>query len=124
MEASLRSITLGTILRGFGIVCLIALASWYVHFQARFFLEGPVIVLNDTHGIVHHETTIPITGTARNIVKLTLNGKEIHTNGAGEFTETLRLENGYTIMTMKAWDRFGRETSITREFVYVPEEGV
>lgn len=117
---SLQTLTLGTFLKCIGIVVLAGLLVWYVHFQARNFLEGPTIEIADTHGVLHHERTIPLSGVAHNIVKLTLNGKEIHTNEAGSFNHTLVLEDGYTIMTLSAQDRFGRTTSLMRKFVYLP----
>ena len=117
---SLHTLTLGAILKCVSIVVLAGLLVWYVHFQARNFLEGPTIEISDTQGVLHHERTIPLSGIAQNIVKLTLNGKEIHTNEAGSFSHTLVLEDGYTIMTLSAHDRFGRITSLTREFVYAP----
>lgn len=114
------TLTLGTCLRFIGIGALILLILWYVHFQARNFLQGPLILLDDTGGVLHHEKTILLKGTTKNIVKITLNGKEIRTNEAGEFEHMLVLENGYSITTLTAEDRFGRTTSITREFVYSP----
>ncbi len=117
---SFRTLTLGTYIKGVSIIALIVLLVWYVHFQARNFLTGPTLDITDTQGIVHHDRTIPLNGIALNIVKLTLNGKEIHTNEAGSFSHSLILEDGYTIMTLRAEDRFGRATSLTREFVYVP----
>lgn len=113
--------TLGTCLRLLGIAILGILLVWYVHFQARSFIEGPSIALNDTGDILHHERTIVLTGTTKNIVGMTLNGREIHTNENGDFSERLILEDGYTIMTLYAEDRFGRSTTLTREFVYSPE---
>jgi hypothetical protein len=93
----------------------------YVQFQARNFLQGPSISLDEIGGTLQKEQAIPITGKAQNIVKLTLNGREIHTNGNGDFAQTLILEDGYTIMTLEAQDRFGRKTFLTREFVYLPQ---
>ena len=117
---TLRTITLGTCLKFMCIAGLTALIVWYVHFQARNFLEGPMVSLTDTHTVLHHDKLIPLSGTAHNIVKLTLNGQEIHTNEAGSFSHTLVLEDGYTIMTLRAQDRFGRTTSLMREYVYTP----
>lgn len=114
-----HTLTLGKILRIIGVLLLAALLVWYVHFQARNLLAGPSIALDDTHGVLHHERSITLTGTAHNIVRLTLNGREIHTNEAGAFREVLVLENGYTIMTLEAQDRFGRTTTHTEEYVYV-----
>lgn len=114
------NITLGTLLRTISLGVLILIVIWYVHFQARNFLEGPAISLDETGGTIHSEQTILLTGSAHNIVKLTLNGREIHTNEQGEFEQTLVLEQGYTIMTLSARDRFGRTTTVSKEYVYVP----
>ena len=114
-----HTLTLGKILRVLGVILLVVILLWYVHFQARNFLAGPSISLDDTHGVLHHERSITLTGTTHNIVKLTLNGRDIHTNEAGAFKEILVLESGYTIMTLEAKDRFGRTTTHTEEYVYV-----
>lgn len=115
-----HTLTLGNILRFFGVAVIICSLIWYVHFQARNVLTGPSIILDDTHGVVHHEQRLILTGTAQNIVRLMVNGKEIYTNETGMFAHPLILENGYTIVTITAYDRFGRTTSLNREFVYVP----
>lgn len=112
--------SLGTILRFSAVALLIGLSLWYVHFQARYFLTGPTITLDTQEHVVLHEQHVQLTGTTQNIVELTLNGKEIHTNEEGVFTHTLVLEKGYTIMTLRARDRFGRITTLTREYVYTP----
>jgi len=113
-------VTLGTCIRFLGACALIGFILWYVQFQARNFLQGPEIVLNDTGSALHYERIISLTGNTRNIVKLTLNGREIHTDETGAFVQKLVLEDGYTIMTLNAHDRFGRSTSVTREYVYSP----
>ncbi len=117
----ISSITLGTCIKILSIIGLILGIVFYVQFQARNLLTGPTIHLNETYETVHHERTVQLTGNAQNIVKLTLNGKEIHTNGNGEFAETLILEKGYTITTLEARDRFGRTKILTQPYVYVPE---
>ncbi len=116
-----RTITLGFGLRFVGISALIFVLVWYVQFQARNFIQGPSITLLDSYEPIQHERSTTLTGATRNIVKLTLNGREIHTNESGEFAQTLILENGYTIMKLTAQDRFGRVTSLEREYVYVPK---
>lgn len=113
----LSSISLGTYLRFFGIGTLVVLIFLYVQFQARNLLAGPAITLDTDLPLVHHERTLTLSGKAENIVKLTVNGREIHTTEAGAFRETLVLENGYTIVTLSAWDRFGRNTTLTQEYV-------
>lgn len=112
--------TLGEGLNILGIVSIVALIIFYVHFQARNIIQGPALTLTDTFSSVQHERLITLHGTARNAVQLTLNGKEIHTDEHGTFTHMLVLENNYSIMSLDARDRFGRTASLTKEFVYVP----
>jgi hypothetical protein len=113
------NITLGTCIRLVSIAVLVTLIVLYVQFQARNILLGPTITLSDTPATIQHERTLTLSGRAGNIVKLTVNGREIHTNERGEFTQALVLENGYTVVTLEAQDRFGRGTTLTREYVYV-----
>lgn len=113
-------ITLGTCIRIILTCALIVLILIYVHFQARSLIQGPTISLTKAYTPIQHDRALVLEGTAHNIVKLTLNGKEIHTNAAGEFAHTFILENGYTITTLDAQDRFGRKTSIVQEYVYIP----
>jgi len=119
MRTAFLSFTLGTAIRFIGIVILICIVLWYVQFQARSFLQGPTLVLEEKE-VVQHERSIILAGKTSNIVRLTLNGREIYTNREGSFTQTLVLEDGYTIMKLEAHDRFGRNTSLLRSYVYVP----
>lgn len=120
MHIRLTTISLRTVVHCLGILVIVLLLLGYVKFQARNILTGPVIILNDTHTVAQSEPMVTLTGTAQNIVRLTLNGKEIYTNKDGGFSEELVLERGYTIVTLAAQDRFGRTTSLSREFVHVP----
>lgn len=117
----ISNLTLGSIVQLVSILALIVGILAYVQFQARNIILGPTISLSNDPSVVQHERTVTLEGMARNIVKLTLNGKEIHTNERGEFSHLLVLENGYTIMTLRAEDRFGRTTSLTERYVYVPQ---
>jgi hypothetical protein len=116
------SFTLRTILfYGMSMVVVVAFVV-YVLFQARFILEGPMIVLNDTTRTEQTQRRVEIEGTASNIVRMTLNGRQIYTDGSGHFKEALILENGYTIATLHAEDRYGRETDLSKAFVYTGAE--
>lgn len=103
-----------------GACVLLGLISTYVLFQARFLIAGPEIVLAVEPSVTHNERTIQLEGTAYNITHLWLNDRQIFTDKAGHFTEALVLENGYTIATLRAKDRYGRETRVERPFVYTP----
>jgi hypothetical protein len=105
-----------------GIGILVACIFFYSTYQARNLINGPSITLDDTHTIVQSERIIVLRGTTQNIVKLTVNGKEIHTNASGVFDHKLILEDGYSITRITAKDRFGRSISLDRTYVYVPTQ--
>ncbi len=110
-----RTLALTTLTAVLGIV-LIA----YIAFQARFLLIGPRIVITEPIPYATNESQITISGIASNITMITLNGRSIYTDKSGRFTEALTLENGYTIATIAAVDRFGRTTSVEHSIVYTP----
>ncbi len=90
-------------------VCIIFFLS-YAALQARNLILGPTIALSESVETIQDERFVTVHGEARNVIVLWLNGQEIHTNERGVFEHTLTLENGYTIMTLEAEDRFGRRT--------------
>lgn len=116
-------LTIGSIshertLRFVFVALVIMLMSGYMFFQARNLIQGPAIVLNETPSMLaSSETSTLISGSAENVVVLRLNGREIHTDESGRFSHTLTLEQGYTIMTLEALDRYGRKTVVERGFV-------
>jgi hypothetical protein len=103
----------------FGIV-LVGLITSYVIFQARFLITGPQIILAGEIPTENNSRSITLEGTAFNITHLWLNDRQIFTDESGHFEEALILENGYTIATLRAKDRYGRETRVERSFVYTP----
>ena len=92
----------------------------YALFQARFLIEGPEIFLSQVPTTVQHQRVVTLEGQTANIVSLHLNGREIYTDKNGYFKEALVLENGYTVATLKARDRYGRTRQVKTSFVYVP----
>lgn len=100
-------------------ICLL-LAAVYISYQARFLIIGPRITLTTEVPMLQNSRQITLTGQAENISRLWLNGRSIFTNRNGQFTAAVILENGYTVTTLVAEDRYGRSTTITRPFVYTP----
>lgn len=99
---------------------IIGLVVVYVVFQARFLLLGPQLILTDETTVVSNKRFVTMSGQATNITRITLNGRQIFTDQDGYFEEEMMLENGYTIATVAAVDRFGRTTEVVREFMYLP----
>lgn len=92
----------------------------YVLFQARYLIVGPQITMTENQELKQNSRNVFLSGTAFNISHLWLNDRPIYTDAQGHFKEALILENGYTVATLRAEDRYGRETKITRPFVYTP----
>jgi len=69
---------------------------------------GPTITIQAAPPATTTAVTVPIAGTAENIVWIRLNGRDIVTTPQGEFKETIVLPTGYTIVELSAADRFGR----------------
>ena len=114
------TLSLRTIVRYALTISLVAILLAYIIFQARFLIQGPKITLVNEPASVENSRTVTLSGYARNITKITLNDRSIFTDTSGYFSEALVLENGYTIATITATDRYGRETRVVRTFVYTP----
>jgi len=99
-----------------GVLCVIA----YVLFQARFLVVGPQITIDNKPELRQNARVVTLTGSTENISHLRLNGRSIFTDPSGQFSTDVVLQNGYTVVTLEAEDRYGRQTSLTREFVYAP----
>lgn len=108
------------ILKTIGIIILLSTFILYAHYQARNLISGPSITLTQDPPTIQHEHTVRVAGLAKNITALTLNGKPIFTDEEGAFSQILVLENGYTIQTFRAEDRYGRSISLSRPYVYIP----
>ncbi len=101
------------------VVVAIILVVGYSLFEARRFLEGPTLTVDmPENGATVSSALVEIAGTAKNIVDIRLNDRKIFVDSDGHFSEDLLLSYGYTILTLKAHDRFGHETSKTLELVY------
>lgn len=122
--SSLKQSSFRTLIKYWLIVlgCLFILS--FVVFQARFLITGPRIVITDAPPSPGNERQIELKGKAYNIAHIWLNDRPIFTDAQGNFKEAIVLENGYTVATLRAEDRYGRSTTVTRDMVYVPESRV
>lgn len=93
----------------------------YGYLQSREYLRGPVIAINEPeNGALFVFPLITIVGKTENAAFLTLNGKQIFTDEAGNFREQLLLQEGYNILAIDAKDRFGHTETKHLELVYKP----
>lgn len=112
-----HTLTFRNVLIYSAIFCCTVLFLIYVLFQARFLLAGPQIFVEELPN-TQQERLVYLVGRAENIVHISLNGRQIYTDKDGNFKEALVLENGYTVATLRAEDRYGRTISHTEAFVF------
>lgn len=109
-----------SIVKAILILCGLGLLLLYVSYQARFLIAGPQITLTHEPEVRQNTRQIELSGSATNIARLWLNGRPIFTDPQGNFIAAVILENGYTTTTLTAEDRYGRKTTVTRNFMYTP----
>ena len=91
----------------------------YTYFQVQNVVTGPVITISSPlHGSTLSSSLVEITGSTRNISSISLNGRQIFIDESAYFREKVLLSPGYNIITLRAKDRFGRETKEILELVY------
>lgn len=115
-----ESIPFQTIVKFTGLIISLLLFLAYAVFQARFLISGPQILLTSSLDLRQNVQQVTLTGKTYNISRIWLNDRPIYTDAKGNFEETLVLENGYTIATLRAEDRYGRATTVSKPFMYIP----
>lgn len=115
-----EEVSLRTILAYSTFIAMLVFIGAYTLFQSRFLIIGPQVVLTTEPDTVQNERRIFLEGTAFNISRMWLNDRQIFTDAQGYFKEALVLENGYTVATLRAEDRYGRTTNVERSFMYTP----
>lgn len=82
-------------------------------------VTGPVIIVTEpVNGAVLSESLIEVVGTTKNISSINLNNRQIFIDESGAFREKLILSPGYNIITLRAKDKFGIETTEILELVH------
>lgn len=93
------------------LVLVFALLISYSLWEARFIILGPRVWIDSPkNGQTMNDPLVVIEGRAENIAWITLNDYQIFTDEEGRWREELIVSRGTSIMTIKARDRFGRET--------------
>ena len=101
-------------------VCILLL-GWYLYFETRTFSRGPEIVFTSPqNNTVVTEPLTTVTGYARNVTHITMNGRDIFVDPTGNFEEVLLLTPGYTIIDVAVRDRFDRTATSALTLVHVP----
>ena len=96
----------------------------YAAYQARFIVQGPRIWIDSPkNGQTVTEPLVIITGRAQNVAWISINDRQIFTDEHGNWTEKLLVAKGISIITVTAYDRFGRETHQTLQ-LFLPTDKI
>lgn len=91
----------------------------YSYFRARDMINGPEItILEPKNGTDFESPDINLTGVAKNVTFLTLNGRQIYTDSTGNFSRKLLLSRGYNIITLVARDKFNKIVDKSLQLTY------
>lgn len=102
-----------------GAIAVVAVIGGYGMYRAKTIAEGPkVFIESPEDGSLLSESLVTISGTAKNISFLNLNGAQIFTDESGRFEEKILLSYGYNVITLEAKDRFGRKTEKSLQLMY------
>lgn len=117
----MRIVTLTKILT----FCLIAvLITGYAYFKTINVIRGPEInISSPSIGGSVEKNLVTVKGQALRIAKLYLNGQQIFTDDAGNFTESLIAPEGYSTIHIEAVDIFSRKTITQIPITYNPHHG-
>lgn len=117
MKNNMRSIEINPRL-GLFILFAITLIA-YSLFQARFIILGPRISIESPRdGQSVDSAVVNMVGRADNIAYISINDRPIFVDEKGNFNEKLIAQAGLSILTVRARDRFGRETEKAIRVVY------
>ena len=87
------------------------LLIFYALFEARALILGPYIKINQPQNeATLNDPLVVVEGESDNISWISLNGRQIFTDEKGNWSEKLLVSPGLSIITLRARDRFGRET--------------
>jgi hypothetical protein len=102
------------------IISVVALILFgYTAYEIQRVIFGPRIeVTSPKNGSLISNSLTEITGIAKNINSISLNDRKIFVDEAGNFKEEVLLSYGYNAISVKASDKFGRNTEKIIEVIY------
>ncbi|OHA18372.1 MAG: hypothetical protein A2836_03240 [Candidatus Taylorbacteria bacterium RIFCSPHIGHO2_01_FULL_45_63] len=100
-------------------VIFVVILVLYALYQSRNLILGPeLIIISPKNGAVFDDPLVTIQATAKNVAFIYLNDRQTFVDENGVLLDKLLLAEGYNILTLRAKDRFGRETKKSLELIY------
>jgi len=104
-----------------GLSIFFLLIIFYGFFVSKDLIFGVRIRnVNIVDGSSVTDNIMKINGTARNAIKLILDGREISVDQTGNFNETIALLPGYNIINIEAQDKFGNVDEKNYKLMFAP----
>jgi len=100
-------------------VMLFAIIGVFSYMKMSFLFNGVQIVANIERS--EGNTLAKVTGVAKNATYISLNGREIFIDKNGTFSEPIALIPGFSVVTIDAVDKFGKNKE--KKFQIVYQEG-
>lgn len=102
----------------------IALAvTGYFGYELKRMVAPPAIVLSSpTDGFVTHDRSITVEGRTEREVIVSVNGKSVSPDSRGQFRDTLELQEGTNVITVRSSKKHSREVTVTRRVLVLPQE--
>jgi len=97
-------------------IVLFLFIAIFSYAKANFILKGIRIEVNLEKD--NNSSLVQINGNAKNAIHLILNGREIFIDKNGNFSETVGLLPGFSVITLNAEDKFGKSTEKKFDLVY------
>src|SRR5690349_19955452 len=83
----------------------------YTFYEIRKVVYGPrITIFTPLNGSMATSSYVLVTGNAQNINDISLNDRKIFIDEKGNFSEEALLSYGYNVLTLKASDKFGKQT--------------
>lgn len=100
---------------------LVVVTLCYGAFGARMLMRGPSLTITSPEaGGTYHDPLLTVTGTARNVIRVAMNGRPVTLDLTGNFSEHITTPRGYAVITIEAENRFGRRVTRTIDVVGTP----
>jgi hypothetical protein len=107
------------------IILFFAFIFSYAYFRSRELIFGVKIEdVSIVDGAKIEESTLLVTGKAKNALNLYLNGREISIDKEGNFSETIALLSGYNRVKIEARDKFGNTDEKNYQLIHSPTETI
>lgn len=109
----------GTTIKKTLLSLLVLLIVGYTGFNSRFLLQGPEIELeHPEETVTTDDNTFYLRGKVLHSSFISVNGRPIFIDEAGNFSEKLLLSSGISIIDIYAKDKFGKETRKKIDVLY------